>query len=48
MNQRTVQLASEGTGAIIVTSKEKISFAEGCTLDVALDDQLVAGLESTR
>lgn len=34
-----------GTGAIIVTSKDTAWFSEGCTLDVALDDQLVAGLK---
>lgn len=33
-----------GTGAIIVTSHEGERLAEGCTFDVVLDDQLVAGL----
>lgn len=41
MNERAIT-PRDGTGAIIVTSKE----SKGCTLDVALDDQLVAGLRS--
>lgn len=43
MNERAVT-PRYGTGAIIVTSKEKSWFTEGCTFDVALDDELVAGL----
>lgn len=33
-----------GAGAIIVTSQERERLAEGCTFDVVLDEQLVAGL----
>lgn len=33
-----------GAGAIVVASRKKSRFAKGCTLDVALDDQQVAGL----
>ena len=33
-----------GTGAISVTTEERGWFDEACTFDVALDDQLVAGL----
>lgn len=43
VNERAVT-PRDGTGAIIVSSKENSLFTEGCTLDVALDDQLVAGL----
>ena len=43
MNERAVT-PRQGAGAIIVTSSEKGLFAEGCTFDVALDDELVAGL----
>lgn len=43
MNERAVT-PRYGAGAIVVTSKEKGWFTEGCTFDVALDDQLVAGL----
>lgn len=43
MNERAVT-PRYGAGAIIVTSKAKGWFTEGCTFDVALDDQLVAGL----
>lgn len=34
----------DGAGLIIVTSREKAWFATGCTIEVALDDLLVAGL----
>lgn len=43
MNERAVT-PRYGAGAIVVTSKEKGWFTEGCTFDVALDDQFVAGL----
>lgn len=33
-----------GTGAVVVASEEKFWFASGCTVDVALDDRLVAAL----
>ena len=33
-----------GAGAIVVTSQERERLAEGCTFDVVLDEQLVAGL----
>lgn len=33
-----------GTGAISVTTEERRLFSKACTLDVVLDDQLVAGL----
>jgi hypothetical protein len=33
-----------GAGAIIVTSQERERLPEGCTFDVVLDDQPVAGL----
>jgi hypothetical protein len=33
-----------GTGAILVTTERSRHFAEACTLDVALDGRLVAGL----
>jgi hypothetical protein len=33
-----------GTGAIVVTSKERSRYSAGCTINVALDHQLVAGL----
>lgn len=33
-----------GTGAIVITSKGNSWFTEGCTFDVALDDQHVAGV----
>ena len=34
-----------GTGAISVTTEESGQSAEACTLDVTLDDRLVAGLQ---
>jgi hypothetical protein len=34
----------EGTGAIVVTGEGRISSKGDCTLEVALDDQLVAGI----
>jgi hypothetical protein len=43
MDERAVTPRS-GTGAIVVTSKDRGWFARGCTFDVALDDRLVAGL----
>lgn len=43
MNERAVT-PRYGTGAIVVTSKERSWFTESCTYDVSLDDQLVAGL----
>lgn len=33
-----------GTGAVVVTNKDGSWFNKGCPVDVALDDQLVAGL----
>jgi hypothetical protein len=44
MNESLVSPRS-GTGAIVITSDVKAWPAQGCTLDVALDDQLVAGLQ---
>ncbi len=43
MNERAVT-PRQGAGAIIVTGGGRISPEENCTLEVALDDQLVAGL----
>jgi hypothetical protein len=33
-----------GTGAVVVTNKDGSWFNKGCPVDIALDDQLVAGL----
>jgi hypothetical protein len=43
MNERAVT-PRFGAGAIMVTSQEKDRLADGCTFDVVLDEQLVAGL----
>ena len=43
MNEEAVTPRA-GTGAIIVTGDGRISSEGDCTLEVALDDQLVAGL----
>jgi hypothetical protein len=43
MNEEAVT-PREGTGAIIVTGDGRISSEGDCTLEVALDDQLVAGI----
>lgn len=43
MNERAVT-PRYGTGAIIITSKERSWFTGSCTYDVLLDDELIAGL----
>lgn len=43
MNELAVS-PRDGTGAVVVTSQDRSWPAAGCTVDVALDDELVAGL----
>ena len=43
MNELAVS-PRDGTGAVVVTSRGTSWPARGCTVDVALDDELVAGL----
>ena len=43
MNERAVS-PRDGTGAVVVTSQVISGSAGGCTVDVALDDELIAGL----